>query len=67
MCPSYRVTSEEQHLTRGRANSLRLAISGQLGPDALTSDAMYETMRLCVGIEHIDDLTADLVQALAAA
>lgn len=49
MCPSYRVTGEEQHLTRGRANSLRLAISGQLGPDALTSDAMYETMRLCVG------------------
>jgi FAD/FMN-containing dehydrogenase/Fe-S oxidoreductase len=49
MCPSYRVTGDEQHLTRGRANSLRLAISGQLGPDALTSDAMYETMRLCVG------------------
>ncbi len=49
MCPSYRVTGEEQHLTRGRANSLRLAISGQLGADALTSDAMYETMRLCVG------------------
>jgi len=49
MCPSYRVTGEEQHLTRGRANSLRLAISGQLGADALSSDAMYETMDLCVG------------------
>ena len=48
MCPSYRVTGEEQHLTRGRANSLRLAISGQLGADALVSDAMYETMELCV-------------------
>jgi hypothetical protein len=34
MCPSYRVTRDEQHLTRGRANTLRLAISGQLGPDA---------------------------------
>jgi Fe-S oxidoreductase len=49
MCPSYRATGDEQHLTRGRANSLRLAISGQLGPDALTADAMAETMRLCVG------------------
>ncbi|MGA1726181.1 MAG: PLP-dependent transferase, partial [Burkholderiaceae bacterium] len=25
-----------------------------------------ETVRLCVGIEHIDDLMADLDQALAA-
>ncbi len=48
MCPSYRVTREEQHLTRGRANSLRLAITGQFGPDALTSDAMRATMDLCV-------------------
>ena len=48
MCPSYRVTGEEQHLTRGRANSLRLAISGQLGADALVSEAMYDTMALCV-------------------
>jgi len=49
MCPSYRVTRDEQHLTRGRANTLRLAISGQLGPDAFTSEAMRETMDLCVG------------------
>ena len=48
MCPSYRVTKDEQHLTRGRANSLRLAVSGQLGPDAFTSDALYETLDLCV-------------------
>jgi FAD/FMN-containing dehydrogenase/Fe-S oxidoreductase len=48
MCPSYRVTRDEQHLTRGRANTLRLALSGQLGPDAFTSDAMHETLRLCV-------------------
>ena len=39
MCPSFRVTREEQHLTRGRANTLRLALSGQLGADAdSTSD-----------------------------
>jgi Fe-S oxidoreductase len=48
MCPSYRATRDEQHLTRGRANTLRLAVSGQLGPDALTSDAVKETMDLCV-------------------
>ena len=48
MCPSYRVTREEQHLTRGRANTLRLALSGQLGADALTSDELYKTLELCV-------------------
>jgi len=48
MCPSYRVTRNERDLTRGRANSLRLAISGQLGPEALTSDAMAETLKYCV-------------------
>jgi Fe-S oxidoreductase len=48
MCPSYRVTRAERDLTRGRANTLRLALSGQLGADALTSDAMAETMKLCV-------------------
>jgi FAD/FMN-containing dehydrogenase/Fe-S oxidoreductase len=48
MCPSWRVTRQERDVTRGRANSLRLAITGQLGPDALTSDEMAETMKLCV-------------------
>jgi FAD/FMN-containing dehydrogenase/Fe-S oxidoreductase len=48
MCPSFRATGEEQDLTRGRANSLRLALSGQLGPEALVSDDMRETMALCI-------------------
>ena len=48
MCPSYRVTREERDVTRGRANSLRLAITGQLGADAFASDEMAETMKLCV-------------------
>jgi len=48
MCPSYRATGDEQHLTRGRANTLRLALSGQLGPDALVSEEMHDTMALCV-------------------
>jgi Fe-S oxidoreductase len=49
MCPSYRVTRDEQHLTRGRANTLRLALSGQLGAQAFTSDAVKDALDLCVG------------------
>lgn len=49
MCPSYRATRAERDLTRGRANTLRLALTGQLGPDAFASDEMAETMKLCVG------------------
>ncbi len=52
MCPSYRVTRDERDVTRGRANTLRLAITGQLGPDALTSDDMArdaEALRLLQG------------------
>jgi FAD/FMN-containing dehydrogenase/Fe-S oxidoreductase len=48
MCPSYRATGDEQHLTRGRANTLRLALSGQLESDALVSEDMRETMALCI-------------------
>jgi Fe-S oxidoreductase len=48
MCPSYRVTRDERDVTRGRANTLRLALSGQLGPDALTSEGVRETLSLCV-------------------
>ena len=49
MCPSYRVTRDEKHLTRGRANALRLALTGQMGPDAMQSEAMYEVFDLCIG------------------
>jgi FAD/FMN-containing dehydrogenase/Fe-S oxidoreductase len=48
MCPSFRATGDEQDVTRGRANSLRLALSGQLGAGALSSEAMHATMGLCV-------------------
>ena len=48
MCPSYQATGDEQHLTRGRANTLRLALTGQLGPDALVAEEMRETMDLCI-------------------
>lgn len=50
MCPSYRATRDEVHLTRGRANTLRLALSGQLEPasDPLANEAVREAMDLCV-------------------
>jgi FAD/FMN-containing dehydrogenase/Fe-S oxidoreductase len=48
MCPSYRATLDERDVTRGRASTLRMAISGQLGPDAFASDGMLETLSLCV-------------------
>jgi Fe-S oxidoreductase len=49
MCPSFVATQDEHDVTRGRANALRLALTGQLGPDALASDEMYAVMDLCVG------------------
>ena len=48
MCPSFRITGDEKDSTRGRANILRLAMSGQLGPDAMTSNHMEESLKLCV-------------------
>jgi Fe-S oxidoreductase len=57
MCPSYRITRNEKDLTRGRANTLRLAMSGQLvmnGNDVppahlpLATQAVKEVMDLCV-------------------
>ncbi len=47
MCPSYRVTRDEVHLTRGRANTLRLALSGQLGSD-FASEPVRAALDLCV-------------------
>ena len=56
MCPSYRITRNEKDLTRGRANTLRLAISGQIASDndlppahlPLATQAVKEVMDLCV-------------------
>jgi FAD/FMN-containing dehydrogenase/Fe-S oxidoreductase len=46
MCPSYRATLDEQHLTRGRANTLRLALSNQLGDSG--EEAVRQALDLCV-------------------
>ena len=48
MCPSYRATRDEKHVTRGRANTLRLALSGQLGSDGLASQEVKDVLDLCV-------------------
>jgi FAD/FMN-containing dehydrogenase/Fe-S oxidoreductase len=48
MCPSYMATRDEVHSTRGRANALRLALTGQLGEDGLAGDALKSTMDLCL-------------------
>ena len=49
MCPSYRATREEVDTTRGRANVLRLAMTGQLGADGLFGEAVAQALDLCVG------------------
>jgi Fe-S oxidoreductase len=48
MCPSFRATGDEEHLTRGRANTLRLALSGQLGDQGVASQEVKDALDLCV-------------------
>tara|TARA_B100001123_G_scaffold53098_3_gene55726 strand:- start:5869 stop:8769 length:2901 start_codon:yes stop_codon:yes gene_type:complete len=48
MCPSFMVTRDEEHSTRGRANALNAAVSGILPPESLESERLYEVMDLCV-------------------
>ena len=48
MCPSYMATRDESDVTRGRANALRLAISGQLGSDGLAQKDLYPVLDLCL-------------------
>jgi FAD/FMN-containing dehydrogenase/Fe-S oxidoreductase len=48
MCPSYMVTRDEDHSTRGRANLLRLAISGRL-PGGLSDATLHDALDLCLG------------------
>jgi Fe-S oxidoreductase/FAD/FMN-containing dehydrogenase len=48
MCPSYRATMDELHTTRGRANILRAAMTGELGPEGLASEAVYKALELCL-------------------
>ncbi|WP_436901762.1 FAD-binding and (Fe-S)-binding domain-containing protein [Halovenus halobia] len=50
MCPTYRASGEEIQATRGRANMLRAAISGELDDEEIHSDRFQsEVLDLCVG------------------
>jgi len=48
MCPSYMVTKEEEHSTRGRANLLRAVLSGTLPHHTMTSRRLYQALDLCL-------------------
>ena len=48
MCPSYMVTRDEAHSTRGRANTLRLAMAGRLGDAKLSDQGVHEVLDLCL-------------------
>src|SRR5947209_13596421 len=48
MCPSYMVTREEEHSTRGRANLLRAVLSGVLPPQDLVGRRLFEALDLCL-------------------
>src|SRR5205814_1623401 len=46
--PSYMATREETDTTRGRANALRLAMSGRLGETGLGDEGVYRVLDLCL-------------------
>ncbi len=48
MCPSFKATRDEEHSTRGRANAMRMAMSGQLDKDGLASERLHEVLDLCL-------------------
>ena len=48
MCPSYMATREEAHSTRGRANVLRLAMSGRIGEAGLGDEGVRQVLDLCL-------------------
>lgn len=48
MCPSYMATKEEAHTTRGRANVLRMAMTGKLGDAGLSDQGVYDVLDLCL-------------------
>src|SRR5439155_2999353 len=48
MCPSYMVTLEDKHSTRGRANLMREILSGKLPAEEFTGKELYETLDLCL-------------------
>lgn len=48
MCPSFQALRDEAYSTRGRANALRAAMMGLLGPSGLQEEELYEVLDLCL-------------------
>lgn len=48
MCPSYMVTRDEEHTTRGRANALRAVLDGRVSSEEFSSKRLYDVMDLCI-------------------
>ncbi|MCJ7715097.1 MAG: FAD-binding protein [Anaerolineales bacterium] len=51
MCPSFQASRDEKHSTRGRANILRAALTGKLGPAGLSSTDLYSALDLCLSCQ----------------
>ena len=51
MCPSFQATRDETHSTRGRANALRSAMMGLLGPQGMTAKELYDVLDLCLSCQ----------------
>jgi len=51
MCPSFQASRDEKHSTRGRANLLRAAMSGKLGPEGMASPDLYKALDLCLSCQ----------------
>jgi FAD/FMN-containing dehydrogenase/Fe-S oxidoreductase len=48
MCPSYMVTRDEAHSTRGRANTLRLVMAGRIEESGLGDEGVRQVLDLCL-------------------
>jgi len=51
MCPSFQASRDEKHSTRGRANLLRAAMTGKLGPEGMASSDLYAALDLCLSCQ----------------
>ncbi len=51
MCPSFQASQDEKHSTRGRANLLRAAMTGKLGPEGMASTDLYAALDLCLSCQ----------------
>jgi FAD/FMN-containing dehydrogenase/Fe-S oxidoreductase len=48
MCPSYRVTRDERHSTRGRAKALQEMFTGEVSPESWRNDDVHDALSLCL-------------------